>query len=164
MTFKTYNFGVAIVRNNKGEYLAVKETKDRGWWLPAGRIEPGETFEAGTIRECLEEGGVKIALRGILRVERTVFPDYARMRVIYYAEPDPPEQKAKDFADKESEYAQWVKLDEYKKFENLRGDELVVWGDYLENGGTVYPLSLLALEKDDPSPGDKAFTVKGKAD
>ena len=38
----TYNFSVAIVRNKEGKFLAVNETRDRGWWLPAGRVEPGE--------------------------------------------------------------------------------------------------------------------------
>ncbi len=40
----TWNFAVVIVRNAEGKYLAVLETGNRGWWLPAGRVEPGETY------------------------------------------------------------------------------------------------------------------------
>jgi len=95
----TYNFSVAIVKNDKDEFLAVKETKNRGWWLPAGRVDGAETFEEAAVRETLEEAGVKIKLKGILRVERTVQDSeqgvYARMRVVFYAEPDPPHQVPK---------------------------------------------------------------------
>ena len=40
-----------IVRNpfkespNYGKWLAVKETKNRGWWIPGGAVDCGETFE-----------------------------------------------------------------------------------------------------------------------
>lgn len=58
-----------VVRNSKHEYLAVLETDDRGWWLPAGRVDPPETYENAAIRETLEEAGLKVQLKGILRLE-----------------------------------------------------------------------------------------------
>lgn len=27
-----------------GKYLAVEEQGDKGWWLPAGHVDPNETF------------------------------------------------------------------------------------------------------------------------
>lgn len=95
MACSTYNFSVVIVKNDREEFLAVKETKNRGWWLPAGRVDEGETFEEAAIRETLEEAGVKVKLKGILRVERSVQGSSARMRVVFYAEPDPPHQVPK---------------------------------------------------------------------
>ena len=40
------------------------------------------------MRECKEEAGIDIELKGVLRVEHSVQGgDEARMRVIFYAEP-----------------------------------------------------------------------------
>jgi len=38
------------------------------------------SFAEGAIRETLEEGGIKVELKGILRVERSARADFARMR------------------------------------------------------------------------------------
>ena len=32
----SWNFAVVVCRNKEGKYLAVNETRNRGWWLPAG--------------------------------------------------------------------------------------------------------------------------------
>ena len=49
--------------------MAVLETKNRGWWLPGGRVDPGESFEKAALRETLEEAGIHVNLKGVLRVE-----------------------------------------------------------------------------------------------
>ena len=61
----TYPFSVAIVRNKEGKYLAVNETRNRGWWVPAGFVDAGETFMDGALRETKEEAGIDIELKGI---------------------------------------------------------------------------------------------------
>ncbi len=33
-------FSLVVCRNAEGKFLAVKETRGRGWWLPGGRVEP----------------------------------------------------------------------------------------------------------------------------
>ena len=74
------------------------------------------------------------------------------MRVIFYAEPTTPEQanSLKKVADSESVEARWVDMQEAAALENdgngLRGDELLVWGQYLENGGAIYPLGMFGSE------------------
>jgi len=145
----TWNFSIVVVRNKQGKFLAVNETRNRGWWLPAGKVEKGETFEEGAHRETLEESGIKINIKGILRVEHSMGSGFARMRVIYYAEPiddTPPKTKP----DKESLEARWVTLAELEalghKLPGLRSDELLLWGRYLETGGIIYPLSIFAKE------------------
>ena len=40
----TVGFALAIVRNFDGRYLAVNESKGRGWWVPGGGIDFGETY------------------------------------------------------------------------------------------------------------------------
>mmetsp|Transcript_76823 Transcript_76823/g.106291 ORF Transcript_76823/g.106291 Transcript_76823/m.106291 type:complete len:104 (+) Transcript_76823:47-358(+) len=91
--FGTYEFALCIVRNpfpNSKDYnkwLAVDESRDRGWWIPAGAVDYNESFEQAAHRECMEEAGIKINLKGVLKVDHSPSGNSARMRVIYYAEP-----------------------------------------------------------------------------
>ena len=43
---------LTIVRNNQNKFLAIKETRNRGWWIPGGRVDPPEDFYTAAIREC----------------------------------------------------------------------------------------------------------------
>lgn len=64
----TYCFALVVVRLGR-RFLLVHERKHgQGWYLPAGRVEPGESFEAAALRETLEESGVPVVLEGVLRV------------------------------------------------------------------------------------------------
>ena len=66
------------------------------------------------MRECLEEAGIQVELKGVLRVDHEAQADHARMRVIFYAEPVSVEQAQmlKQVADSESEEARWVSIEE----------------------------------------------------
>eukprot|EP01083_Nonionella_stella_P298023 1011856_1 len=142
----SWNFAVVICRNKEGKYLAVNETKNRGWWVPAGYVDPGESFYEGGIRETQEEAGVDVDIKGILRVEygKDVYGSQssARMRVIFYAEPKDENQKPKSIADKESLEGRYVTVNEFSKLNKIRGPELMEWGTYIDNGGLIYPLQL----------------------
>ena len=46
-------------------------------------------------------------------------------------------------ADSESLEARWVTLEEFEKIGMIRGDELLEFGEYIEQGGAIYPLDLL---------------------
>ena len=95
--------------------MAVNETKDRGWWIPGGGVDAGETFREGAHRECIEEAGVEIDLKGIIKVEHYLYnQDDAKMRVIFYAEPKDPDVVPKQVEDQESIEARWVTIDEFK--------------------------------------------------
>ncbi len=87
--FKTYQFALIICRHPQtGKYLAVNETTNRGWWIPGGAVDAGESFQKAAVRECKEEAGINIDIKGVLRVEHSVNGgSEARMRVIFYAEP-----------------------------------------------------------------------------
>lgn len=148
----THNFSIVICRRlSDSTYLAVKETKNRGWWVPGGWVDPGESFVDAAIRETKEEAGVDVIIKGILRVEHSHSNTGARLRVIFYAEPRDEQQPPKEETDEHSEEARFVKVSEFKNsLGNIRGPELIEWGDYLENCGPVYPLSLLASAEDDP--------------
>lgn len=142
----SWNFAVVICKNKAGKYLAVNETRNRGWWVPAGFVDPGESFFEGGIRETAEEAGVDVEIKGILRVEKGL----SRMRVIFYAEPIDENQAPKSVPDSESLEGRYVTVEEFKKFSvgmndngyKIRGPELIEWGEYIDNGGIIYPLSL----------------------
>ena len=82
----------------------MKETLNRGWWIPGGAVEQGESFTMAALRECKEEAGIEVTLRGILKIDHGVKSDSAMMRVIFYAEPSSVEMcdKLKKVADSES--------------------------------------------------------------
>lgn len=140
----TWCFSLVVVRRGD-QFLLVHERKHgQLWYLPAGRVEPGETFEAAARRETLEESGVPVRVVGVLRVEHSPIATGARMRVVFLAEPiddTPP----KDVPDEESLEAAWVRLEELSEYP-LRGDEVRELFAYVAEGGAVYPVSVLQRE------------------
>ncbi|QQS34346.1 MAG: NUDIX hydrolase [Acidobacteriota bacterium] len=63
----------AIVRNDEGKILLLDHyfRPDKGWGLPGGFVEYGETPEQAACREVMEESGVEIYDLKLLR-QRTV--------------------------------------------------------------------------------------------
>jgi len=154
----TANFGVVICKsletkdNPPHKYLAVDEKKDRGWWLPAGFVDPGETVEAGAKRECVEEAGIETDLTGVLRIELSE----GRCRFVYAALPIDELQKPKTIPDSESNGAAWYTLKEMKnKMKSgtkFRGPELLNFG-YQIDRGYVYPnMDFLVATYEDENP------------
>ena len=47
----------------------------------------GESFSRAALRECKEEAGIDVTLRGILKIDHGLNRELAFMRVIFYAEP-----------------------------------------------------------------------------
>jgi ADP-ribose pyrophosphatase YjhB (NUDIX family) len=140
----TWFFALVIVRKGH-RFLVVRERKHgQLWYLPAGRVEAGETMAEGAVREALEESGVPVVLEGVVRVEHSPAPDGTRVRVIYVARPaddTPPIVEPNEHALE----ARWVTLDELAALE-VRGDEVELLFRYVAGGGQVFPLSLLTYE------------------
>jgi phosphatase NudJ len=141
----TYAFALVVVRLGH-RFLLVHERKHgQLWYLPAGRVEPGESLAAAAVRETLEESGVPVVLEGILRIEHTPDPGGgARLRVFFLARPrddTPPRQ----VPNSESLGAAWVSLEELPRYP-LRGDEVREILESVCAGRPVYPLSLLTYE------------------
>ena len=151
-TFELLGVAVVMVRNKQGKYLALRETKGRGWNLPAGRVDPPEDFFTAAIRETKEESGIDVRLTGILRFEYSNYKNsnYMRLRVVFLAEPIDENQIPKQIPDKESMEARFVSLNEFKEFDKskdgIRCDDFIEIVTYLEKGGLVYPLSILNTE------------------
>lgn len=140
----TWCFSVVLVR--KGDrFLLVHERKHgQLWYVPAGRVEPGETFLEGAVRETLEEAGVLIRVTGIVRVEHSPGPTGARMRIVFTGEPTD-DRPPKSVPDEESLGAAWVHLSELSRYP-LRGPEVRELMEYILFGGAVYPLDVLSHE------------------
>lgn len=140
----TWFFVVVVVRLGD-RFLLVKERKHgQRWYFPAGRVEPGETLAGAALRETLEEAGVHIALDGILRVEHSLIPDGARVRVLYTARPVD-DASPKQQPDDDSLGAAWLRLSEIEHLP-LRGSEVMRVLGEIAAGAPVYPLSLIAPE------------------
>lgn len=123
---------VLVVMPLEGRYLVVEE-KDRSWYLPAGRVEPGENLMAACVRETAEEAGVMIGLRGILAFEHEV----RRMRfcfVGYLAVNTPP----KSMPDRHTLSAAWKTKAELATMP-LRHPEVLAWIERYEAGTPLLP-------------------------
>jgi len=62
----------AIIFNEKNEILMMQEAKSScagTWYLPAGRVEPNETFEDAVKREVSQETGLDFEPTTLLKVE-----------------------------------------------------------------------------------------------
>ena len=140
----TWYFALVIVRKD-GRFLLVHECKHgQRWYLPAGRAEFGETLPAAACRETREETGVPIRLTGLLRLEHTPILGGARVRAVFLAEPID-ETPPKSMPDSESLGAAWVSIADLTQFA-LRGPEVEELLRYVDDGGAVYPLTVLAQE------------------
>ncbi len=148
----TWCFALVVVRQGD-RFLVIRERKHgQLWYLPAGRVEPGEDFFTGARREAEEEAGFPVRLTGILRVEHTLRPGgEARLRVVFVGEPaagliDAPTGGPDAMA------AAWVTPAEAEQLP-LRGEGLPALFRYVLNGGLLYPLEVLTTEGA-PLPGE----------
>ncbi len=140
----TWCFALVVVRRGN-QFLLVHEKKHgQLWYLPAGRVEPGETFEEAAVRETFEEAGIPVKLTGIVRVEYSPNEAGARMRVVFVGEPID-DRAPKSVPDDESLGAAWVKLEELGVKYPLRGIEVRdLFAHVAKN--RVAPMSMLTFE------------------
>jgi len=141
--FHGYEFALVICRNPlNGKFLAIDETKERGWWIPGGGVDAGENFREAAIRECKEEASIDISIKGILKIEHDLLEDTNfKMRVIFYAEPINPHQNPKSIPDDDSNCAEWLTIEEFAGKPHTRGPELIEFGKQVEEGN-IFPLSV----------------------
>ncbi|SDO23254.1 ADP-ribose pyrophosphatase YjhB, NUDIX family [Paenibacillus sp. yr247] len=60
--FVTFGFGIlAIISNSESQILLLKRTYgNKGWSLPGGGVDAGETIHEALFRECREELGIEV--------------------------------------------------------------------------------------------------------
>lgn len=97
-----------VIINESNEVLMMQEAKEScagKWYLPAGRMEKGETIMQATIREVLEETGLECDPKTLLVVETAGGMWY---RFVLTGEIIGGELKTPAKADKESLQAKWI--------------------------------------------------------
>lgn len=151
-------FVLVVVRRTGDDHFLLKdEIASQGWWLPGGAVARGEDLVLAAERQTMDETGIKIIVKGLLRFEYTPSPHGFRLRVVFYAEPVDATEIPKTLPDYASNAACWVSLDlllhrpsrkQGRTRLFLRGPEPVIWCSYIAAGGSVWPLSILAGEKD----------------
>ncbi|EFO16726.2 hypothetical protein LOAG_11777 [Loa loa] len=118
--------GIIFRERNDGnlELLLTQEAKRRclgKWYIPAGRVEPGETILEGVVREVFEETGYKCEPEELLSVEVQGSGWY---RFSFYCNIIGGERKV--IADIESLGADWFSIDEIKaKKVDLRASDFL---------------------------------------
>lgn len=140
----TWTIALIVVRDGD-RFVLVEERRDRGWYLPAGRVEHGESLVDGARREVREESGLDVELDGILRIEHTpaLAARDARLRVVFLAHPIG--GALKTTPDEESLGAAWVRLTELHRY-RLRSPEVERHFQYVASGGVIAPIWLLTRE------------------
>ena len=140
----TWFFAIVVVRLGD-RFLLVHERKHgQTWYLPAGRVEPGETLAEAALRETLEETGVSVALEGVLRVEHNPGIEATRVRVFYLARPIG-DAAPKLVADEHSLEARWLTVTEMQRLP-LRGHEVLEIFTAVAAGAPVAPLDVIVAE------------------
>ena len=140
----TWYFALVVVRDGD-RFLVVREAKHgQTWYLPAGRVEPGETLAEAALRETLEETGIEAILEGILKIQHTPSGPAARVRALFLARPAD-DRPPKSVPDEHSLEARWVTLDELARLP-LRGPEVLDVFRWVAGGAPVYPLELIGSE------------------
>lgn len=140
----TWCFALVVVRRGDAFLIVHERNHGQGWYLPAGRVEPGETFADAAIRETREEAGIEVVLDGVLRIEHSPSPSGARMRVVFVGHPAD-DRPPKQVPDDESLGAAWATVGELAQYP-LRGGEVYDLFAHVEAGAPVYPLALLTHE------------------
>jgi phosphatase NudJ len=141
----TWFFALVVVRKGDRVLLIQEHHKGEPWYLPGGRVEPGENLVEAALRETLEESGLRVRLEGILKIEHTPQPSGVRVRAIFVASPlddTPP----KSVPDAESLGARWFTMGELSRL-RLRGPEVRTFFGALLDGAPVAPLSILGSER-----------------
>ena len=133
----------ALVLVRRGNHFLLVEETDHGggWYLPAGRVEPGETLPDAALREVREEAGIDVVLDGVYRIEHTVLESGgARVRVLFSATPSD-DRAPKSVPDEHTLRAGWFTRSEAAVL-RLRSSEVT---GLLALASTQAPASLAVL-------------------
>lgn len=85
----------------------------KGWCLPGGKVDPGETFIQGAIRETKEETGIKIGIPKYVGDGQSMDNQYL-VKTYYITLDSKPEVTLSE--GEHSDY-EWVKFSDISKYE-----------------------------------------------
>lgn len=130
---------VLVVVPHEGRYLIVEE-RDGTFFLPAGKVEPGENLVAAAVRETAEEAGVLVGLRGLLGFDHSCADgQHRKLRFAFVGYPalwgEP-----KRVPDQHSRGATWLSKAELQSLP-LRHPEVLTWIERYEHASALLPCS-----------------------
>lgn len=138
-------FATLVVVQQDEKFLLIQETTfGNTWYLPAGRVNTGESLNEAAKRETLEEAGIEVELDGILKIEHLPDKDNNFVRVFYRAHPLS-NKKVKNVADSHSLQAGWFTLKEIEELP-LRDGEALLACRYAHSHPDLAPASLIITE------------------
>jgi 8-oxo-dGTP pyrophosphatase MutT (NUDIX family) len=76
----------AAIFNSKGEIVLVRRTDDLAWCLPCGWAEVNETPQQSLIREVLEETGLEVEVKDLIRLGTRMPGDFGVPHTTYHLE------------------------------------------------------------------------------
>eukprot|EP00195_Chlamydomonas_chlamydogama_P012463 CAMPEP_0202914146 /NCGR_PEP_ID=MMETSP1392-20130828/62375_1 /ASSEMBLY_ACC=CAM_ASM_000868 /TAXON_ID=225041 /ORGANISM="Chlamydomonas chlamydogama, Strain SAG 11-48b" /LENGTH=371 /DNA_ID=CAMNT_0049605681 /DNA_START=239 /DNA_END=1354 /DNA_ORIENTATION=+ len=134
---------VVVHRQQDNKFLMVQEFAQQGFWVPGGGLDEGESLRQGALRECMEEAGIEVELRGVLQVEYDMTRGPRGWRSItFYAVPKESNPAVKTVPDFESAGACWVDVSKLSTIP-LRSKAIpLTWFPRLASG---YPVPQLQL-------------------
>ena len=141
----TYFFALVVVRKGH-RFLLVREKEHGGaWFLPGGRVRPGEHLDEAARRATHEATGLRVVVEGVLRVQHSPLVDGTmRCRALFVARPQD-DAAPRDDPEDGAPLAAWVSLEELDDYP-LRGVEAREFFRYVAGGPPIYPLDLLFSE------------------
>ena len=145
---------VMVLVERDGRYVLIQEAMpERGypWFIPAGRFEPGESIVEATKRETLEESGLVVEPRSILRIQHFIpyeqdreHPAPELWRFVVAAEPTG--GTLKTTGDEHSVQAQWFRPEELQGLK-LRSDEVFGLIELHRQGGSALPIEAYVVRQ-----------------
>ncbi|WP_157995332.1 NUDIX domain-containing protein [Peristeroidobacter soli] len=115
---------VATVVLVRGKVLLVQENlPGEPWYLPAGRVEPGEQLLAAARRECREEAGLHIEPTNLLAIEQRWRGTKPWTRFVFRGELVG-DGTPKSVADEHTQAAAWWPVEQLHEL-NLRGEDVL---------------------------------------
>lgn len=143
----TAYFIVLVVVEHDGRYLLIHEARHgQTWYLPAGRVEPGETLIEGAVRETQEEAGILVRPTALIALDHSWSgfgaSAFTRLRFALQAVPVG-SVTPKSFADEHSLEARWFTRDEIAALP-LRGDDATTFIDIVKARSPVLPIGRYA--------------------
>jgi ADP-ribose pyrophosphatase YjhB (NUDIX family) len=138
---------VLILIEDDGRYVLIQEAKpERGypWFIPAGTGEPGENVVETTKRETLEEAGLVVEPRQILRIEHFIPYEQDRQHPAaelwrFVIDAEVTGGALKTVPDEHSLQAQWFRPEEIRGL-RLRSDEVFELIDLHQSGEPALPI------------------------
>ncbi len=118
-------------------YLVIQE-RDGTFYLPAGRVEPGENLVAAVVRETIEEAAQLVGVLGLLAIDHELLaPERFRMRFVFacYRGVDLPPKTAPDHHSRGAAYLTRAEIAKLP----LRHREVLSLIDTYESGRPLLP-------------------------